>query len=212
MKKISILLMAMMIAVGVAAVDNKYEKSMSDAIEKLYEHQNMDDLKSVAATFERIAQAETKEWLPSYYASLSYIWMTHQTDDKEKVDQFLDVAQQKLDECKNIVSDNDEVHALQGYIYMMRVTVDPPSRGSQYSPMSMGEFQKALAINENNARALLLMGQMKYGTDQFFGNDVSDACNMIKEAAQRLDNEQPDSKLAPAWGKGMAQYLIQACN
>ena len=213
MKKLSFLIVAVILASGVIASDSKYEKTMADAIEKLNMHQDLQDLKSSAAMFERISQVETEEWLPAYYASLSYIWMTFRLVrlDKEAIDLYLDEAQKQLDDCKTKTTDNDEIHTLQGYIYMMRVTVDPPSRGAQYSPMSMGEFQKALAINSKNPRALLLMGQMKYGTDQFFGNDVTDACNMIKGAAQLLDNEVPSGKLAPSWGKNMAQYLGQSC-
>jgi hypothetical protein len=211
MKKYALLFLSMILIITVFANDNKYESSMQSAIEKLYAMSSLEETQKVVAQFERISQAETDKWLPSYYASLGYVWMTHQESDVTRHDQFLDAAQKNLGHCKTLISDNDEVAVLQGYIYMMRITVDPASRGAQYSGMSMGEFQKALAINPGNPRALLMMGQMKYGTDQFFGNDLTDACNMLKGAAQKLENEKPDDKLSPSWGKSMAEHLVQNC-
>ncbi len=211
MKKLVLVLVGLIAVFTVHANDSKYEKSMSGALEKLYGQQSIEDLQAAVSQFERISQAEPEKWLPAYYASLGYIWMTHQEKDVSRHDKILDAAQKNLDLCKSISTDNDEIETLQGYIYMMRLVVDPQVRGAQYSQLSMGSFQKALVINPGNPRALLMMGQMKFGTDQFFGNDVTDACNMMKGAAEKLENEQPVDKLAPVWGKTMAQQLTQAC-
>ena len=211
MKKLTLLFFASILVFYSYASDKKYESAMQSAIDILYANKSLEDLQKAVTQFERISQAETDKWLPSYYAALGYVWMTHKVEDVTRYDQFLDEAQKHLDNCKGLTEVEDEIATLQGYIYMMRIPVDPPSRGAQYSPMSYGELQKALTINAENPRALLLMGQMKYGTDQFFGNDLSEACNMLKSAAQKFENEQPIDKLSPSWGKSMAQYLSQNC-
>ncbi len=211
MRKLLFIWLSVFIVNEALSRDNKYESTMTNAIEALYAHQTMEDLLEVSARFERISQVENDKWLPSYYAALSKLWMTHQTSNGEDIDKFLDQAQKDLDHCRSLSEDDDEIHTLQGYLYMMRITVDPANRGAKYSPMSLTEFQKARSINPENPRALLMMGQMKYGADEFFGNDLTEACNMIKGAAEMLEEENPRDKLDPSWGKRMANYLAKSC-
>ena len=93
----------------------------------------------------------------------------------------------------------------------MKIAVDPPSRGQEYSGVAMQEFGKAAEINSKNPRALLLLGRMKMGTDQFFGNDLAESCGMIQQAAQMMHNQHPKTKLDPSWGKEMADMFVQEC-
>ena len=189
----------------------KYESAMSEAIEKLYQSNSLESYQETALTFERIGAAEKTQWLPYYYASLGYIWTSHQTQDGAAIDGYLDKAQELLDNAGKLSPNNDEIVTLQGYIYMMKVVVDPPTRGPEYSGRAMQEFGKAVGMNANNPRAMVLMGRMQMGTDQFFGNDVTASCGMISKGVKMFDDQQPKSNLDPLWGKEMAEMFMQEC-
>ena len=95
---------------------------------------------------------------------------------------------------------------------MMRVAVDPASRGAQYSGMAMQAFGKATSLNPENPRALALMAQMQYGTAKFFGSPATEACATLNAALQKFDTYKSDNPLAPQWGREMALGLKKECN
>ena len=190
---------------------NKYESAMFAAIEKLYDSNDIQGYLDAVSAFERIGEAEKDKWLPFYYAGLGYIWASHTTQEGPTVDEYLGKAQEFIDRASKLSPNNDELITLQGYIYMMKVVVDPPNRGPQFSGRAMQEFGKAVGMNENNPRALLLLGRMQMGTDQFFGNDVSQSCGMIMKASQMFDVQAPKTKIDPSWGKEMADMFVSEC-
>lgn len=208
--KNSILLLILFLSVNYAHA-NKYESAMSSAIDKLYAANGLEAYISAASTFERIGEAENDRWLPYYYASLGYIWTSHTTKDADTKDEYLDKAQALIDKAEKISPNNDEIVTVQGYIYMMKIVVDPPSRGPEYSGIAMQKFGTAIGMNIENPRALLLLGRMQMGSDQFFGNDLTESCGMIMKASQMFDNYETKSKLDPSWGKEMAEIFVKEC-
>jgi len=208
--KNSIVLLVFILSVHLSFA-NKYESAMGSAIEKLYAANDQETYVTAATTFERIGDAEKDQWLPYYYAGLGYIWSSHTINDGNKIDEYLDQAQSLVDKAEKLSPNNDEIVTLQGYIYMMKVVVDPPTRGPEYSGLAMQEFGRAVGMNADNPRALLLLGRMKMGTDQFFGNDLSESCGMISKASQMFDDQKTKSKLDPVWGKEMAEMFVNEC-
>ena len=210
MKTLSQLLLGILISFEFATAGN-YERAMTSAIEKLY---NADDLETYiesAAAFERIGNKEKDQWLPYYYAGLGHIWSSNSINDGMEIDKYLDKAQVMVDKASKLSPNNDEIITLQGYIYMMKVVVDPSTRGAQFSGLAMQELGRAVGMNIGNPRALLLLGRMKMGTDQFFGNDISESCGMIMKASQMFDNQNIESDLKPSWGKTMADMFVKEC-
>ncbi len=191
---------------------NKYEKAMTDAIQELYTCSNLQDYLDTSAKFERIGAAEANEWLPIYYAGLSYIWASHTTQVPKEMNELLDKAQLFVDKAQKLSPENDEILTLQGYIYMMKVAADPATMGPQLSGVAIQTFGKAVGLNPKNPRALMLMGRMQMGTDQFFGNDTSASCEMISKAVQLFQEQKPDSAISPMWGKETAEGFFNECN
>jgi hypothetical protein len=189
----------------------KYENSMKAAIKKLNEATNMDTHHDVAATFERIGEAEKTLWLPYYYSGLAYIWSSHLSTDMAVIDGELDKAQKMVEKAGELSSDNDEIVTLQGYIYMMRVAVDPATRGMQYSSMAMEELGRAVSINRENPRATMILGRMQLGMYQFMGMDTSESCGIIERANMLFKNHKPASELDPVWGSRDAAAFLEEC-
>ena len=192
MKKITVTVFIILVSIGFTFA-NKYEKAMSEAIEKLNSAQQLQDYLNAIGTFERIGANEPEEWLPMYYAGLGYIWASHTTQLGQEIDSYLDKAQIYIDRASKLSPDNDEIVTLQGYIYMMKVVLDPSTRGPELSGLAIQTFSKAVGLNKNNPRAMMMKGRMQMGTDQFFGNDTSTSCGMITKSLELFDTENPES-------------------
>jgi len=184
---------------------------MKKNIQTVYTAQTTADLQPAVNAFERIAAAEKTKWEPYYYASFGYIMIANREADGAKKDAALDQAQAALKKAQDIVPAESEVVALQGFIHMIRVTVDPATRGQQYSTLAYQSLNKAVAINPENPRALALLAQMQYGTAQFFGSPTTDACATAAKAVEKFAVTTEPKPLAPQWGKGMAEGLKGKC-
>ncbi|MBT1704705.1 hypothetical protein [Chryseosolibacter indicus] len=193
------------------ANDGKYFEAMQKNIKAIYEAQTIEQLQATVNAFERIGSAEKDKWEPSYYAAYGYIIMATREQDGAKKDAYLDQAMKAIEKAKAVAPKESEVIALEGFAYMIRVTVDPASRGQQYSGLSIQAYQKALAFNGDNPRALSLLAQMQYGTAQFFGSSTSEACGTLQKALEKFDSYKSENALAPQWGKQMAEKLKTNC-
>jgi hypothetical protein len=210
MKKLTTII-ALFITIGAFANNEKYVEAMKKNIDVVYKAATIDELQSAVNALARIGEAEKTKWEPFYYASFGNIMMATREQDGMKKDAFLDQAKVMLDKATAIQANDSELAALEGFIYMIRVTVDPASRGPQYSMLSMQAFGKALTINPNNPRAMALMAQMQFGTAQFFKQEPTEACEANRKALELFNAAKPVDPLTPVWGKGMAESLIKNC-
>src|SRR5687768_3723227 len=120
-----------------AANDNKYAEAMAKNIQTVYTSKSITDLQGAVNSFERIAATEKTKWEPYYYAAFGYIMMANVETQGNKKDAYLDQANAIVSKAKNLDEKNSEIVALEGFVHMIRVTVDPASRGQQYSGLAM---------------------------------------------------------------------------
>jgi tetratricopeptide (TPR) repeat protein len=212
MKKITLLtLLSFAIFFNSQASDSKYEQVMTDNIVKIYNAQNIEEYQQVINIFERIAQNETEKWEPLYYSAFGYVMISNKSEENSIKDKYLDLALEKVKAGLQLVPSEDELVALEGFIHMMRLTIDPANRGQQYAGLSMQSLNKAITLDKNNPRALYLLGQMEMGTARFFGNDVTDACSKIQKAVLLFSEQINDNPLAPIWGENGAKAAAKNC-
>lgn len=216
MKKLNIIPLLLAVLVLLAsrtafADGDKYIETMQKNIDAVYNAPSIADLQNAVNAFERIGEAEKTKWEPFYYASFGYVMMATREKESTVKDTYLDLAIQAIDKAKALQPNESEIIALEGFVHMIRVTVDPASRGQQYSGMAFQSFGKAVAINPENPRALSLLAQMQYGTAQFFGSPTTEACGTLAKALEKFDAFKSDNALAPKWGKGMAEGLKNKC-
>jgi tetratricopeptide (TPR) repeat protein len=208
--KTKLIVLSILISVGAMAND-KYTDQMMKNIEVVYKAQSSEELQNAVNVFERIGNAEKTKWEPFYYGSFGNVMLATREKDASKKDGYLDLAKTMLDKASAINPNESEIVALEGFIHMIRVTVDAAARGQQYSMLSMQAFGKALAMNPNNPRALSLMAQMQYGTAQFFKSSTAEACETLAKSLALFDSAKSDNPLAPMWGKGMAENMKVQC-
>jgi len=214
MKKSILLAIGILVAFIALAGETPYEKAMKQSLKSLHEAQNMSDFQEVSNAFGRIADVEKMKWLPAYYASYTMTVVAANESDGDLKDEKLDVAQEYLDRAANLENDESEVLALQGFIYMIRIGVDPASRGQTYSGKSAQSLQKAKSLNPENPRTLFMLAQLSFGTSRFFGSDTSEACEMNNLALKIFDAvEVEEDSIAPSWGRQQAeQFKLQCSN
>ncbi|MEJ1240248.1 hypothetical protein WBG78_19055 [Chryseolinea sp. T2] len=207
----TILTSAFILCACLMQAQDKYTSAMLKNIDALYKSKTSEEYQSSVNAFDRIASTEKNKFEPYYYAAFGNIMMAVNETVPGKKDNYLDLASANVDKAKTIKPNDSEIIALEGFVHMIRVTVDPQSRGQEYSGKAFTAFNKAVALNPENPRALALLGQMQLGTARFFGNDSSEACATSGKALEKFASYRPASALAPHWGQVMAEEVKSTC-
>lgn len=194
------------------ADDGKYVETMKKNIDVLYASTSISELQASVNMMERVAGAEKSKWEPHYYAAFGYILMADKEKDGTKKDGYLDQAAAAIEAAKSINSKESEIVALEGFVQMIRVSVDPATRGPQFAPMAMQSFGKAIAMNGQNPRAHALLAQMQFGTARFFGSPTTEACATLNSALEKYETYKSENPLAPRWGREMTEGLKKQCH
>jgi hypothetical protein len=212
-RTISMMITLILLSVSqfVTANDDKYAQTMKKNISAIYNAQGVEEFQQLVNTFERIGAAEKTKWEPYYYAAFGYVMMANREKEPAKKDSFLDLAIGSIEKAKAIVQQESEVIALEGFCHMIRVTIDPATRGPQYGAKAMQAFGMANGLNPENPRPLVFMAQMQYGTAQFFGSSTAEACETLKKSLEKFETYKSENPLAPQWGKGMAEGMKEQC-
>jgi hypothetical protein len=193
------------------AIAGNYKETMLSNIETLNQTQNTEELIQLTNTFDRIAQKETEQWLPLYYSSyanVSVLFFDRALSNEAK-NNYLDKAQQKLDEARKITDLESEIAVLQALIYQMRIT--DPSLGQKYSILSNAALAKAITLNSENPRAYYLKGNNVFHTPKQFGGGKTKAKALFEKAASLFSSEGNRNQLMPSWGNVHNNMMLKQC-
>lgn len=194
--------------------NDPYTRAMEEGMKLLSEVQGPEDFIVAANHFGRIAEVEKEKWHPPYYASYALSIAASMFSNPGQKDETLDAAQKYLDQIVQDDHNASEILALQGFVYMLRIAVDPAIRGQKYSGMSMATLQKAKALDSENPRALFLLAQLSYGTAQFFGSDTTESCQLNEKALrlfEEVENAKDSEVFDPVWGQSFAEEFKARC-
>lgn len=209
---VTTILLAFAFVFSASANDPAYENAMKKQLQAMKTIQTLEESQAVTNAYLRIAEAKNEEWLPLYYAAyLKTIAAFRFEVDK---DQYFDQAMVLVKKADKISPNNSEIVALQGFVTMGQLSVDPISRGQEMSGQAMQLFGKAIALDKQNPRATILMAQMELGMSQFFGNGPEKACGLARVGLELLEKEQAkvdENYLLPTWGKREADQVAGAC-
>ncbi len=191
---------------------DQYTMTLKANIDRMYQSQTIEDYQSAANTFERIALAEKKEWLPSYYTAYCYIMMAFMEKKPDQIDPYLDIAQKHLDKALAIDGKEAELYVLQGMLHQARINVDFMGRGMNYSQMAQGELEKAAGMDPKNPRAFYLMGMNVYSIPPMYGGGPEVALPLFKKAQENFElSETIRNDLMPTWGKEHNSQMLAEC-
>lgn len=210
-KTVLFLTLALVIGANVHAQNEKYTKAMEGAIATVKFMTPTPELQQAAGQFERIANTETAEWLPAYWAAYTYALLSFKETDAAKKDALLDKAAAFYQNVAQKQPDNDETMVLAAQLATARLAVDPENRWQQYVPEFEAALGKAKAKNAENPRIYALQGQSLFYTPEQYGGGKTVACPLLKQAAEKFATFKPASAIHPSWGVETNQYLLSQC-
>lgn len=109
-----------------------YTKAMEGVVTQIQAAAFADDLLPQANQLERIAAAEPKEWLPSYWAAFCYMMKSYNEITTDKKDMVLEKAEKLIEVAEKLSPNNDEIEVMKANIASARMAVDPQNRWQKY--------------------------------------------------------------------------------
>mgnify|MGYP000268262150 CR=1 FL=1 len=211
MKNILCLSLVLLLNLTAFSQSKNYVKTMQSSIESLFQAKTPEQYNAVINKLERIAQAETEAWEPYYYKALAQVFQATKQSESALMDEGLTQALISVEKSNGKSENNAETIALRGFINMIKIGIDPATRGRTLGPEATMDFSKAIAIDASNPRAQLFMGQMTMGSAQFFGASLEKPCAMIDQSIVLFDESKKEDPLTPSWGKVSAVNYQEKC-
>lgn len=210
MKTISMLFIGILLSTTLFA-QGEYEQAMGQALGKFGGAATAQEMLEAASQFERIAEVETEEWLPDYYASMIYCIISFQTQEPQKKEDLLNQAQAMLDKALATAPEESELHTLQGMVYQAYIMIDPAQNGQIYGAKANGAFQTAIKLNADNPRPYYLQAVSIMHTPEEYGGGKKAALPLFEKAMVLFDKQASDQPFYPDWGKGDCENYIRSC-
>ncbi|RZK43982.1 MAG: hypothetical protein EOO90_01620 [Pedobacter sp.] len=212
MKNLITLFAFLLIASTGFSQTDKFTSAMQKGLLTLDSAKTPDDYTNAANYFERIATAEPKQWLPSYYAAFSYLHSAMLGNQNgETKDAIYDKATNLINKADALMANNSDVYALKAYIVFMKMAVSPQARAMAMIPQSNALVEKAIALDSENPRVYLVKGQTLFYTPEAFGGGKAKAKPVLELAATKFSTFKSNG-LTPSWGQGRVESLLKQIN
>jgi len=187
----------------------KYEKGMK----KAFELWQQDKVWDAANMFERIAQAEPDQWLPSYYVSQINVIKSFGETDETVLTAQLKKALDFLNDTKAIAKEDPNVMVLEAQYYTAWIAYDGQQYGMKYSGKVAQLYQQAAALAPENPIVLLGKAEWDIGAARFFGQSTEPYCKDLERAAELFTTFKPETEFHPSYGAERVQEVIKTnCN
>lgn len=199
-------------SVTLYAQSDKYGDAMKKNLSRFDSVKTTEEYQALAASFERIGDAEKKEWLPYYYSGLALLtpgwWDTKL--DKDANSEKVKMVCAKAEALVKDDADRSEVLALQNMAATQQMLVDPQNRWMSYGQEAGTYLKKAQELNANNPRLAYLEGASVFGTPEQFGGGKAKAKPIFEKAIALFKSEQV-KPMHPKWGQKQAEDMLAQC-
>ena len=169
----------------------------------------MEDWQAKSNAFERIAQKETKEWLPPYYVALCQAMIFNFEKDAAKQEALTNKADQFIAKADSLMPNNSEVYVVKSMVTGMRIRLNPMVNGQKYGMMAGMYLEKAKTLDPTNPRAYTQEGITTYFTPEQWGGSKTKGKEILEKADQMYQEFKPASSIAPNWGKTSNDYILE---
>src|SRR5580692_5262206 len=207
MKKM-LFVFALLIGLGCQAQSDKYVAAMQKNLPLFDSAKTIDQLQSLAGTFERIGDAEKTQWLPFYYAALAQTLAGWNPDLKDK-----DANSRKINAYlakAEAIEKNSETYAVENMSATQQMLVDPQNRWMTNGKDASEALEKGLALDPNNPRLYYLQGMSLFYTPAQFGGGKDKAKPLFEKSVALFKAAQP-KPLYPTWGQKQASDMLAQC-
>ncbi|MEY8868863.1 MULTISPECIES: tetratricopeptide repeat protein [Flavobacteriaceae] len=202
-----LIIIATLMVSGIIHSQTNFEKGMQKAF-SLWEANKWDEAENM---FERIANAESDQWLPHYYIAQMNSLKSWSEKDANVLKAQLDKAQEHLNTAMSISKDNPELLVMQAHVLTNWVAFDGMTYGMKYSGKISELYSKALKIAPDNPRVVSGKAEWDMGSAKYFGQDTAPFCKDLERALELFANFKPESPFHPNWGKERVEQTVAAC-
>ncbi len=190
------------------AAPTKYQQGMQKAFKLWQEDKSWE----AANVFERIATAETDNWLPPYYVAQINVINSFSEKDGAKLKAQLDKAQNFINDATAISNGNPDLLVLQANLYTAWIVFDGQQYGMTYSAKATELLNKALALAPNNPRIILAKAEWDIGGAKYFGQSIEPYCKDIQRAIDLFATFKPAGEFYPTYGEERAKQIqVESC-
>ena len=204
----TLLALTLLISMTAGAQSAKYTEAMTKNIALLDSAKSVDQLLSLASTFDRIGDAEKTQWLPYYYAALAQTWIgwmpatTDKDANAQKINAYLAKAE--------AIEKNSETYAIENMAATQQMLVDPQTRWATNGKDAAAALQKGLELDPNNPRLYYLQAMSLFGTPTQYGGGKDKAKPLFEKSIALYKSAQP-KPLYPTWGEKQAENMLAQC-
>lgn len=191
---------------GFINAQTNYEKGMQKAFQLWGTNST-----EASNLFERIANAETDNWLPLYYAAQVNIVSSFGEKDEKKLSAQLKKAQDLINDATAISKNNPEILVLQAMLHTAWVAFDGATYGMTLSGKVVELYAKAEQMAPNNPRVVFCKAEWDIGGARYFGQNTTPFCKDIERSLDLFTKFKPETPFHPNWGKDRAEQAMKAC-
>ncbi len=192
-----------------AQTNEKYVQAMEKILVGLDTMQSVAGWQAKSNAFERIAQKETKEWLPAYYVALCQAMIFNFEKDAARQEALTNKADQYIAKADSLMPDNSEIYVVRSMVTGMRIRLNPMVNGQKYGMLAGMYLEKAKTLDPSNPRAYTQEGISTYFTPAQWGGSKEKGKLLLEAADQKYGVFKPASTIAPNWGKAMNDYILE---
>jgi hypothetical protein len=189
------------------AAQNNASGNYMEAVADFNKLNAQNELSGLALKFEKIAQSNVNDWLPSYYTSILYARLS--LKQKQNTDLNADKAIYWANKSIAIQT-NDENYCALSMAKTAKMAVNPYLRWISYEKSIYEPLAKARKININNPRIYILEASLKLNLPVLFGGGCEKSKPILNKAKQLLNKQLPQP-LLPTWGKQSLDEMKQSC-
>lgn len=185
-----------------------YEELVHSSISKCEQSSKQNKYFECVAELKRIEVIfPDGNWLTDYYIALYEIQATIGNKNPDNA-ALLQDAKDYIDKLKiDKEADQSEVSTVEGYYYYALIAANPTQNGQSYYTSVIDSYNKALVINSDNPRALLLLMVFKLNMAKSTGHHLNEDFSTIIERIGVLLEKEDKKSITPHWGTNTYESL-----
>lgn len=200
------------LATQAQTTNEKFVKAMEKALSGLDTLTTAEQWLAASNNFERIAQKETKEWLPPYYVAFCQTMAFNRSQDNSMYELFAKRAEEFIGKADALNPENSEIYVLKNMVSGLFIRINPMVNGQKYGPIAGMQLEKAKKLDPENPRAYMQEGATLLFTPPQWGGDKVKAKAMLEMAAAKYETFKPASTIHPNWGKKVNEMFLEMAN
>jgi len=194
------------------SVNEKFIKAMEKALSGMDSLKTAEQWLAASNNFERIAQKETKEWLPAYYVAFCQTMAFNMSKDVSMYELFAKRAEEFIGKADVLNPENSEIYVLKSMVSGLFIRINPMVNGQKYGPVSGMQLEKAKSLDPENPRAYMQEGATLLFTPPQWGGDKVKAKTTLETAATKYAAFKPASTIHPNWGQKTNEMFLEMAN